>query len=870
MATDTAQNAPGEGDFGFQQLAVDGDYAMIPFYDERADTEYIQMRERSREGTWAIADLLEEPEGSNLYAGDIAISGEFAFVSDPQLTTGPGQSGKIYVHRRDEAGKWPMTQEIVNTYTGDFLELEIGRLGDIMAASSDYLVLLARVYSDDYVHNSLGLVYRREGDEWVFDDELEINVNCCDVYMDGTAVSVDGNRIVILNDASGDDPSAYIFDRSENGEWEQSATLNTRFYVYDDIKNVALLGDRMVIGSPAYTYNQTPYEAAVYVYELQAGGEWELVQTLQPENTEESGYFSYAVHLTKNYLLAIDESAAGDRGLIYLYRLQEDGNWELETTASPVNPEAEAAFPSGYYTYGAAALSDNSVIWVSEYESKDDNDEVYFSAAFFYDLAATYTLPATTTALCAGTAPRPAVTDNCSEDVTLSAEPAVFAEAGEYEVTWTALDAAGNRAVATQQVTVTEGSVSLPLVADFDNGTDTPDCWFADPAWRIVEGAYTLTPGGDETEGNYLALPALALEEGVTYAVSFRYRGISDDGGGRLLLGIDDGEVLFDDAAAPDEYQRVELLVTAEDSEPYLFAFGSPQGEAGDGILLDDIRVAEYLSPVADGANLLAGEADDACLTGVAQGVNGEAWSRVLTPDGKLLAEINAGGNELGDVTVSMTDYATAPSAPFTAAAQLGRYFNITPENGPGPYTVEGGVRIRLYVTDDELAELGTAAGQPLTWDNLIVTHYAGAGGDDCDLLNSEGGELTTEDVLATEDFGTTAHYVEFMTQTFSEFGITFREAVSITPVGTQPLTVLRSFPVPPDDVLTVAFAADRAGTLHLRLTDVFGRMVYTDRLEVRPGENQKDLSLANLPSGSYQLSASDGQRAAVVRLVKR
>ena len=72
--------------------------------------------------------------------------------------------------------------------------------------------------------------------------------------------------------------------------------------------------------------------------------------------------------------------------------------------------------------------------------------------------------------------------------------------------------------------------------------------------------------------------------------------------------------------------------------------------------------------------------------------------------------------------------------------------------------------------------------------------------------------------------------------ESFSQLGIMIRGAVSITTVGTPPLTGLRTFPVPADDVLTVAFAADPAGRLHLRRTEIFGRTVYTDRWEVRPG----------------------------------
>lgn len=417
---------------------------------------------------------------------------------------------------------------------------------------------------------------------------------------------------------------------------------------------------------------------------------------------------------------------------------------------------------------------------------------------------------------------------------------------------------------------MTESTVALPLMEDFDEGNATPDCWSADPAWAVFEGAYRLLPTDEQTDDNTLALPALSLEADQTYMVSFRYRALAEDGGGRLMLSMVGEEALFDDRAAPAEYQYVEALVTPGENGVYAMAFSSPRDEMSEGLLVDDVSVMVYAPPTMDGATELAGLGDDVCTSVRAQGVNGMAWMRVLTDDGKLLAEINANGNALGDVEVSMTDYTVAPTAPFTGAAQLGRYYSISPENGGGPYTENGGVMIRLYVTDDELTQLETASGETLDWNDLIVTHYNGDNGD-CDLLNStDATALMTEDVTATGDYGATAHYVEFMTQSFSEFGITYQEAVSVTPGWAEPFAGLEAFPVPAGDRLTVRLTTRLNGRVALRLTDALGRSVRTMQLDVRAGKNQTELSLSGLPGGAYQLTATDGVRAGTLRIVKR
>jgi hypothetical protein len=148
----------------------------------------------------------------------------------------------------------------------------------------------------------------------------------------------------------------------------------------------------------------------------------------------------------------------------------------------------------------------------------------------------------------------------------------------------------------------------------------------------------------------------------------------------------------------------------------------------------------------------------------------------VLDENGKLLLEIDANGNDLSDVEVGMTDYGIVPTAPFLGSPLLGRYYNVTPTNGSGPYDLNGGVKIRLYFTDDELLALNTTSGQTLDWGDLAVTHYTGSD-TDCDLLNSSGGEVTFETPTTTADYGQTAHYLEFTTTDFSEFGATAQSA---------------------------------------------------------------------------------------------
>jgi hypothetical protein len=60
------------------------------------------------------------------------------------------------------------------------------------------------------------------------------------------------------------------------------------------------------------------------------------------------------------------------------------------------------------------------------------------------------------------------------------------------------------------------------------------------------------------------------------------------------------------------------------------------------------------------------------------------------------------------------------------------------------------------------------------------------------------------------------------------------------------------------------------ATAVRLQLTDIFGRVVQTGRYEAIAGPNRLELFLADLPSGTYLLTVTDGERAGTLRLAKR
>jgi hypothetical protein len=350
--------------------------------------------------------------------------------------------------------------------------------------------------------------------------------------------------------------------------------------------------------------------------------------------------------------------------------------------------------------------------------------------------------------------------------------------------------------------TVTRPSeVSLPIRETGEAGGTYGDCWVVrdengDAGWGIVEDAalayggsraFYLPPSTTAGQDDRLLSPAFAAEPSVDYALTYYYSGTSSELGADL-------DVLLVNAA--DEsvvkrltidrelgaYSRKDLVFRVPATGRYRIAFASEAGPGQNGVLLDDIDIGVFTAPT-DGAADLAGGADQSCLTINGFGLSGFAWNRIVDPSGRVAVEINPNGNDLGDVVLETRNYAAPQLAPYNGQYHLSRHFNITPSNGSGPYTANGGVRVRLYYTDQELADFNATTGAGVSWDQLTVSHYSDetAGTEDCSIANSSGGTLREELLRGSGDYGGSAHYIEFTTTSFSEFAASSSSALPVT-----------------------------------------------------------------------------------------
>lgn len=151
----------------------------------------------------------------------------------------------------------------------------------------------------------------------------------------------------------------------------------------------------------------------------------------------------------------------------------------------------------------------------------------------------------------------------------------------------------------------------------------------------------------------------------------------------------------------------------------------------------------------------------------VAVGISGTEYVDIVK-DGKIIAQINPNGNNLGITTVEVYKSSTARQDA-DGTNYLNRSIFIAPTTQPS-----SAVSVRLFVTQSEFNDLKTAGNNsndpnvPATIDDLNFTKVTGIScGSDGDYGGGTGSEFISTTATA---YGTAGHYLQFDVTGFSGF----------------------------------------------------------------------------------------------------
>lgn len=303
-------------DFGIA-VSLSGDRALVgAVWDdtqgENAGAAYVF--ERSGTGVWVeVAKLLgSASEEDDLFGLSVALSGDRALV-------GAELAAAVYVFEPDAAGQWSEVERIIAPPIAGHFGERVSLEGDRALIGAHASVFgSAFVYERDKSGNWVG-VAKLEASDQAENDEF------------GFAVSLWGDRALVSayhdDDRGSDSGSAYVFERNDQGEWEEVAKLLASDGNSKDRlgEAVSLWGDRALVGSK-WDDDQGDRSGAVYVFERNRSGRWVEAAKLLNSDGESGDALGLSVSAWGNQALVGSDNSDGhewNSGAAYVYTFED-------------------------------------------------------------------------------------------------------------------------------------------------------------------------------------------------------------------------------------------------------------------------------------------------------------------------------------------------------------------------------------------------------------------------------------------------------------------------------------------------------------------------------------------------------------------
>ena len=321
---------PGRDDFFGEAVAISGDYIVVGVRtsDDRNRTNtgaaYVFKR---IDGQWQEVQKLVASDGSerDFFGESVAIDGDRILVGalgvrgrcPAGVNFNTCNFGAVYAFERID-GQWQQVQKLeppnpVFVDPGGASSSSVG-FGWEVALDGDRAVIGSPQDGQVDIQAGAAYFYVRENGEWVPEQKLLPRSGLFASFF-GTTIGLDGDRLIVgspTDDEAGDGAgAAHLFERPGN-LWQRVAKLlpppvtppdSVEFDTF--AREVALNGDWAFVGSgddeqciiddmlinPDEPNSCT--SGAVFAYQRQQNGDWELQQKIAPEELEQFDFFGF-------------------------------------------------------------------------------------------------------------------------------------------------------------------------------------------------------------------------------------------------------------------------------------------------------------------------------------------------------------------------------------------------------------------------------------------------------------------------------------------------------------------------------------------------------------------------------------------------
>ena len=266
--------------------------------------------ERSSSGTWSQVAKFTGEGGADAFGVSVSISGDRAIVG----ATDNGASGSAYVYRRNSSGTWSREARLRATAgAGESVE----SFGAGVSILGDRAIVGApRGNPDGSTHRAgAAYIFERTGGTWSQHRKLTAgDKGGDDNFGQGVALASDGRAIVGARHENGDRGAAYIFERSSDGNYAETAKLTASDRTANDKFGwsvaISSNGNAAIVG--------TENTGKTYVFKRNAAGSWCQTQRLSLGNN-----FGHGVSISNNNRAAVGApKRSSNKGAAYVYNFQ--------------------------------------------------------------------------------------------------------------------------------------------------------------------------------------------------------------------------------------------------------------------------------------------------------------------------------------------------------------------------------------------------------------------------------------------------------------------------------------------------------------------------------------------------------------------
>ena len=299
-------------------------------------------------GAWVEQFKFEPDDGNenDEIGWSVAADGDLALVGTRRGLVGSqtGQ-GAVYAFARS-GGVWQQTQKLTAS-DGD----EQDWFGTAIALDGNTVLVGAPRKDIDKQEQGAVYVFARAGNSWVEEAKLfDPNGDFSDAF--GLQVALDGDRALIGAEAANingntNQGAAYVFDRVGT-TW----TLTQRLLASEPVthldqfgSSVAVDGDRILVGAERAPIGGLNRHGAAFFFERQPNGTWKETQRVLASNAQAEGNFGRAAALEGDLaLIGGNSMGAAEQGTVYVFR-RVAGVWvEEQQILAPEDPSAFDGF----------------------------------------------------------------------------------------------------------------------------------------------------------------------------------------------------------------------------------------------------------------------------------------------------------------------------------------------------------------------------------------------------------------------------------------------------------------------------------------------------------------------------------------------